>query len=362
MSDRKELFRDETVITNAIYISGNYNSGYTEKAISWGYADCSRHRIRPPAPSCMSATMLVFETRRQQTNTYTRKPNASWEFRGSPTFVYGSVPIQTRTTESETGSQALSRARAKVSDYNFGETLVEFNQTLGMIANRLNSFVSFVRDVKAGRWNKLDFKPSKKLRNTPASKRMAQGYLELQFGWKPLLQDIHDGLEAMGRGLRTRGAKVRTRSGPRSSRKFTTGNDTWVQSDSLEANATYTGIVRNEKLAQLNQLGLANPALMAWNKLPFSFLVDWFWPISTVLGAMTAGAGLGCENACITTRATTDNYQNVNGQIIMNAQYYVAVRKPVIPPEMPPLGLIGASPSIGKVITGAALARSVLMR
>lgn len=366
MSDRKVLFDTSTAIQNAVYINNNYNSGYTEQALSYGVADAGRHRIKAPPPLCMSATMMVLTIHRDQTNTYERISGTVGSFwftyRGSPTFVFETDPVQTKSHDSSDGTQELLRARAKVSDYNFGETLVEMNQTLGMIASRLNSFVSFVRDVKAGRWNKLNHKPSKKLRNTPASKRMAQGYLELQFGWKPLLQDIHDGLEAMSSGLRTRGSKVRTRSGLRVPRKFTTGLDSWVDGQTLEANATYTGVVRNERLAQLNQLGLANPALMAWNKLPFSFLVDWFIPISTVLGALTAGAGLECRFGCVTTRSVLDRFQVVKGQVIMNGQDYTAVRKPVIPPNMPPLGLKGASPSIGKVITGAALARSVLMR
>lgn len=359
---RKTLFHDVTEIQNSTYVFGEYNSGYTQKVTSRGFSDAGRHRRKPRPPACMSTTMIVIDIYRGTTTTYQSGSHKGILRKGHPVYVFGSYPVKTKSYLSADGTQALIKARAKVSDYNFGETLVEMNQTLGLIAKRLNSLVSFIRDVKAGRWNKLNHKPSKKLARTPASKRMAQGYLELQFGWMPLIQDIHNALDAMSSGLRTRGSKVRTRSGARVPRSFTAGSDTWIDGSHLEANATYTGRVRNERLAQLNQLGLANPALMAWNKLPFSFLVDWFLPISSVLGALTAGLGLECKDGCVTTRSARDHFQVVGGQTIMHGQDYSAIRKPIIPPAMPPLGLKGASPSIGKVVTGVALVRSVLMR
>lgn len=45
-------------------------------------------------------------------------------------------------------------------------------------------------------------------------------------------------------------------------------------------------------LRTLNQLGLVNPASLAWELIPWSFVVDWFIPIGPLLSVLTAPAGL----------------------------------------------------------------------
>lgn len=50
--------------------------------------------------------------------------------------------------------------------------------------------------------------------------------------------------------------------------------------------------MRNPGLRQLNGLGLLNPALLWWELLPYSFVVDWFLPVGDVLTSLTAGIGM----------------------------------------------------------------------
>lgn len=38
--------------------------------------------------------------------------------------------------------------------------------------------------------------------------------------------------------------------------------------------------------------GLINPAVLAWELIPFSFVVDWFAPIGNTLDALDAGVGV----------------------------------------------------------------------
>jgi hypothetical protein len=45
-------------------------------------------------------------------------------------------------------------------------------------------------------------------------------------------------------------------------------------------------------LLQANRLGVINPLAIAWELYPFSFVIDWFVPIGSVLTAATATAGL----------------------------------------------------------------------
>lgn len=45
--------------------------------------------------------------------------------------------------------------------------------------------------------------------------------------------------------------------------------------------------VTNPNFALANQLGLINPGTVAWEIVPFSFLVDWFIPVGAWLNSFT---------------------------------------------------------------------------
>jgi hypothetical protein len=59
--------------------------------------------------------------------------------------------------------------------------------------------------------------------------------------------------------------------------------------------------LRNAGLATLSQLGLINPAVIVWERLPYSFVVDWFAPVGSWLNALTAAAGYDFVTGCRST-------------------------------------------------------------
>lgn len=50
--------------------------------------------------------------------------------------------------------------------------------------------------------------------------------------------------------------------------------------------------ISNPQLSQLQQLGLTNPALVAWELVPFSFVFDWFISVGQYLQGITALHGV----------------------------------------------------------------------
>lgn len=260
---------------------------------------------------------------------------------------------------SDDGSLALLRARAKFSEFNFGETLVEFGETVGLVNKTLGTLFRGFSYLKNGQWGKLgrlwDNPGSlERVRKLPPSKRIAKGYLEYQFGWSPLVSDVYSAVDAYTKGLGSVGDKVRKRSG-RAPMKAS--NPSSISSP-LEATATASGIVSNPVSAGLNQLGLLNPALMAWNALPFSFLIDWFVPVSTVLGSLTAGAGLGCYNQSVSTYQRTVVFTRDAPDVIVNNQ--IVGDRRVVMGTMALNYQRQISLSTGQITSGVALLRTLL--
>jgi hypothetical protein len=58
--------------------------------------------------------------------------------------------------------------------------------------------------------------------------------------------------------------------------------------------------VSNPNLAIANQMGFVNPLSVAWEAVPFSFVVDWFSNVGQCLSAMTDFVGFNIERSYTT--------------------------------------------------------------
>lgn len=147
-------------------------------------------------------------------------------------------------------------------------------------------------------------------------------WLELHFGWSPLLQDIHQAVDLLAKPLPTQ--KV-TASASRS--------EHWRGSAPMYQWAVSGGrkhvcrmgaeiSVSNPNLYYANQLGLLNPASFAWELIPFSFVVDWFTSVGQVLNSLTDFVGLELKNAYTTiyyTGSQTKTLRENSGAYVSNS-------------------------------------------
>lgn len=130
-------------------------------------------------------------------------------------------------------------------------------------------------------------------------KSLADLWLELQYGWKPLISDIHAAMEYTLPKQVT--FEYHEKGKYRSTYEFTSiGGYPGVMKidDRVVLNGKCT--VVDPTVVTLNQLGLLNPALLAWEKLPFSFIADWAFPIGTWLEQQTALLGLQISSPAVT--------------------------------------------------------------
>jgi hypothetical protein len=182
-----------------------------------------------------------------------------------------------------------------------GETLGGAKETFNMVTKRTFQVAALFNAVRRGRWdeaaNIMKNDVPNSVRRLPATKRLSPGFLEFQFGWRPLVQDIYSAIDIYRNGI-IRGQDVSSSAGSFERRSIGTyvpnGEDQEAKpfEPSSGARVKITAKVGNANARSLNSLGLANPLLTAWENLPFSFVMDWFIPISDILGALSAEQGL----------------------------------------------------------------------
>lgn len=129
-------------------------------------------------------------------------------------------------------------------------------------------------------------------------KRMANGVLELQYGWRPLLNDAFGSAELIAQ------KQFREVIGTVSTMDTLIAKySTKVKDDSNYVNydtVSSTLLIRykvnftngDDIVHSLSQVGITNPALIAWELLPWSFVIDWFLPIGSYISSLDATKGL----------------------------------------------------------------------
>lgn len=130
----------------------------------------------------------------------------------------------------------------------------------------------------------------------PRGKKLTNAWLELQYGWKPLLSDVHGAAKAIadrdqdaGRYRVTVKGNSKDSSVARNTRNNNGFNTVEFSTRSVRANCRLDYTVGDSSaLSQASSLGLLNPFSVAWEIVPFSFMIDWFLPIGDFLNVMDA--------------------------------------------------------------------------
>jgi hypothetical protein len=129
-------------------------------------------------------------------------------------------------------------------------------------------------------------------------------YLALMYGWKPLLSDVYNSVEICRQAYSDDGNVVRAQDyvGVKLPNKshFIDADPGWGPSIEYIASGRKVSvkgfidysISGTGLLHSLSQLGITNPAGLAWELLPLSFVVDWFLPVGQFLNGLNYALGL----------------------------------------------------------------------
>lgn len=208
------------------------------------------------------------------------------------TYVFG-------THDPKIADRALVKARLKMkdSDVNLGVAFAERNATARLLGDTASQIAKAVRQLRRGNFGEA----ARALgvgRKRSNGRSLIERWLELQYGWKPLLQDVYGAADALSK---------RSGSDWRVTAKATVRERINVSKDSVgisyaarcEATGWDSAFVRidaypnNDVLLALSQLGITNPALVAWELVPFSFVLDWMLPVGEYLDSLDAMLGYG---------------------------------------------------------------------
>lgn len=192
-------------------------------------------------------------------------------------------------------SAASSRATQKIfkslnsQDLHIGNIIAERAQTFAMLADIMKKIVAL-------KSNPLQFLSSI-LGNLP--KEAANATLMYNFGLKPLIQDAYGAVQALNRlSASQQTDRIFVRCGASATgfdRAVISTSDNTREIDFVEVvkvNFSLEYKVVNSATSNLQMLGLLNPAEIAWEAMPWSFVVDWFLPIGNYINSLSADAGL----------------------------------------------------------------------
>lgn len=206
--------------------------------------------------------------------------------------------------------------RVADSKANLAEMFATRQQTIDMIGKAARDIASSARALRRGNFRDAarhlgvgDFRPK--------SQRFSDRWLELQYGWKPLLGSIYDALEAPSPNASRVVTARKTFTRPFSYNEGRTTNGVYLDCNAqFNMAVTVSALITmtNSSLQAANAYGITNPALLAWELVPYSFVVDWFLPIGTWISAQTALSGIQVSESSITTTSSYDiTYQTKGG-------------------------------------------------
>lgn len=223
---------------------------------------------------------------------------------------YGDYPYSGNgwlSTPPPHGEIAWNRAYQKFKDSVVGESsqigtfVAERKEAFGMVANRVIGLRNAYKALRRGDFRRflreLSVDPKRKHRSKvrSAASEASGLWLEYWFGWSPTVNDLYNiGTVLAHKPLSQpyHAASGYTLSektvggGSSSSKRITSESGVYICKTGAKVR-----VVNPDELI-LQQMGLLNPLSIAWEVVPFSFVVDWFSNFGDVISTCSDFSGL----------------------------------------------------------------------
>lgn len=236
---------------------------------------------------------------------------------------------------------ALSRVITKVLNevkdqkVNIQQFIAERDQTIHLLTETVKSITGLVKNLKRGNFPAafksvgvhLSKSKRKKLSRGFArdqSKAIANGWIAVQYGVKPLLDDVKGAAESLAKALNQQPPIHRASASVTVKHNVMTSgivNPNFPRSytNVSEVSQTHKYVIYCRPSLNVSSfptsLGLTNPLSIAWELTPWSFVVDWFYPIGNFLSSLDATVGVDFVSGSYTVFTKTKALRNINWNI-----------------------------------------------
>lgn len=230
---------------------------------------------------------------------------------------FNEVLSETTARQTLSTSKALTKARLKLKagQVNLGVAFAERKATAMMLGDTTRRLALAVRETRRGNFRNaaralgIIHDPGR-----PRGSNWTNHWLQLQYGWKPLLSDVYGAVDALSKRpledwIVTATAGDRDTDSWMNERwpegvTYPTGNYDARRSAAERQRGVFVRLDAfpdHDLKMSLTSLGCTNPLLILWEVVPYSFVVDWAIPIGNWLDSLDALLGYYKAYSSITT-------------------------------------------------------------
>lgn len=205
-------------------------------------------------------------------------------------------------------ARAVTECLLKLQDQkiNIGENIATVKDTIRLLTSSATTLSQAIFYAKKGNWGKVGKLFGYHGKAFGVGKELSKRWLEYQFGWRPLVDDIHAAAKFIQDSVKTRAmlfsavrtTKVRSVDYLPSSGWYHSG----TTDSTLSCRVKLYAAIEDSVLHRLAEVGLIDPVGVLWELVPFSFIADWITPIGSLLSALHATEGLRFVGGSVTWR------------------------------------------------------------
>lgn len=198
--------------------------------------------------------------------------------------------------------EAMANMRSNISKavLDLGEMFATRQKTINSVTGVVETLTRAYTSLRRRDWKSFERALGIKARRRKFEKP-ADAWLSYTYGWSPLVQSVWQMIDHPFSVPSTVCHGTAKDSYP-SSKEFQGANffsNTRVE-HSIRAHARVSVTVKGAWIQAASQYGINNPALTAWNLVPYSFVVEWFIPVGDFLERLGTFAGLEFSDYSVT--------------------------------------------------------------
>lgn len=269
----------------------------------------ARTEEHPYSMSLRSAYYAIYPARGNPYQSFT--PNRY----GFDVYMYEPYFLNKWDTNDDLKLIGKLREAVAGSDFNLGVALGESKEAMAMVLDSALRIRQAYTAARQGRFDRArNFLVSGTARKGLGKQETASNWLQLQYGWLPLLNDAKAGAEFLAHQHSyplqeiVRVARKKEVTVVTNNFGYDFGSKNGYVLKSIKA------ILKEKDVVAL--AGLKDPLSIAWELVPYSFVIDWFIPIGSYLSAR--GLNQSLTGTFVTT---TKEYYSGQGIVGLMTEY-----------------------------------------